>query len=322
MRALRLQALPRPLVLVARFAMGGRRQEFTLGTLGVEPLLDIRMIDSKTLDRSDGYGHSGLGLSGVGDGMANDSQDTSPARESPTPTWSLLLTIVMIVISGFGAYHAKLAADLDLEVTKGAVRSDRLASVGNQLGHAEPMVRIAGIYNLRRLVDDYDDLAGPAAQMLAAFVALNTSESGYGTNGVQTKELHIAYGHLRQISGVDDVRVDLAGVHVNGAQLRDFGAKNSYFVGTTFSTVTLDESVWSCVDASNAVFRSGTNMADATFTLVNLSGADFGDLQDEDSPTFEEPYWDSDDPPRFPGSWEVPENTFASKEEYMARCNS
>jgi len=140
----------------------------------------------------------------------------------------------------------------NLEATHSGQLTDRYASAAEQLGHEKPAVRLAGVYAMARLADDWEPQRQPCIDVLCAYLRMpyEPETAPTGEREVRLTVIRLIRDHLRPIAAVS-------------WQGRDLD-----FTGATFDGG----------DFTGATFRGGqVNFTGATFSggEVNFFGAEF-----------------------------------------------
>jgi hypothetical protein len=204
-----------------------------------------------------------------------------------------LLKIVLAVIAGFGGVVLLSVNHRKQKVAEGDHRlalrqekreeskllNERFASAAEQLAHDSEQVRLAGVYALASLADDWDEGRQQCVEVLIAYLRL----SGSGGGEVVDTVFRLFRERLTGDSPWCDVDYDFTGM-----KLIDMD-----FSGFTFhGTVTLDEVVFS---------GERTSFADTTFagvlrchdTVFEAGVTDFREARFRDQATFHEAVFDT-----------------------------
>jgi hypothetical protein len=159
-----------------------------------------------------------------------------------------ILTLIGAVLAGVYAYRKQRIAESDAHRADANQFADRYTTVAGQLGHDKAAVRLAGVYALARLADDWEEQRQVCIDVLCAYLRLpyqpGPDASGYkeGEREVRLTILGLIRDHLR-----------LPPVHPHSWQGLHFD----------LSSVTFDGG-----DLSGAVFSGGT----VDFTRAEFSG--------------------------------------------------
>lgn len=218
-----------------------------------------------------------------------------------------VLTMIGAVLAGLYAYRKQLLAESDAHRADASQLAERYATAAEQLGHEQAAVRLAGVYALTRLADDWEEQRQVCINVLCAYLRMpydpDSTDPGHrvGDREVRLTIISVIRDHLREPSSMaawcaydldftgatfDDG--DLSGSHFQG-KVRFNGAVFSKgkvdFAGAVFSYGDVDFSgaqfSGSAVSFNHARFRENVtlNFTNAEFLAgdVNFTGAEFSD---------------------------------------------
>jgi len=139
-----------------------------------------------------------------------------------------------------------------LEATREGQLANRYTSAAEQLGHGKPAVRLAGVYAMARLADDWKPQRQACIDVMCAYLRMpyNPEEAEPGEREVRLTVIRLIRDHLQE-----DAHVSWGG--------RAFNFTDAIFDGGDFSGATFSGDT---VTFSGATFNGGT---------VNFSGATF-----------------------------------------------
>ncbi|MFE0458923.1 pentapeptide repeat-containing protein [Kitasatospora sp. NPDC058965] len=169
-----------------------------------------------------------------------------------------ILTLIGAVLAGLYAYRKQLLAEGDAHRADAAQLANRYAAAAEQLGHDRAAVRLAGVYALARLADDWAEQRQVCIDVLCAYLRMpyrtDPDHPGYreGEREVRHTVIRVIRAHLQDPGATTTwcgVGLYFTGAHFDGG---DFSG--SHFVGGT-------------VDFTGATFGGGT---------VDFTGATFG----------------------------------------------
>lgn len=192
------------------------------------------------------------------------------------------LTLVGAVLAGLYAYRKQLLSEGDAHRADASQLADRYTTAAEQLGHDQAAVRLAGVYALARLADDWEEQRQVCIDVLCAYLRMpyqpDPEAAGHktGEREVRWTIIRVIRDHLRNPAAPTSwctYSLDFTGATFDGGDL-----SNSHFLGAidfnraTFSngTVNFNRATFSngWVDFSGATFSSGT---------VSFGGATFSD---------------------------------------------
>ncbi|MFJ9482260.1 hypothetical protein ACIRRI_46010 [Streptomyces mirabilis] len=159
-----------------------------------------------------------------------------------------ILTLIGAVLAGVYAYRKQRIAESDAHRADANQFADRYTTAAGQLGHDKAAVRLAGVYALARLADDWEEQRQVCIDVLCAYLHMpyqtNPDATGYKEGEREVRHvIRLIRDHLR-----------LSPLHPHSWQGHDFD----------FTAVTFDGG-----DLSGAVFSGGT----VTFNAAKFSGA-------------------------------------------------
>ncbi|MFC8661344.1 pentapeptide repeat-containing protein [Streptomyces sp. NPDC057199] len=216
------------------------------------------------------------------------------------------LTLVGAVLAGLYAYRKQLLSEGDAHRADASQLADRYTTAAEQLGHDQAAVRLAGVYALARLADDWEEQRQVCIDVLCAYLRIpyqpdpTQADHKAGEREVRWTIIRVIRSHLLDPTepttwctytlDFTDATFDggdlshglfLGTVDFGGAQ---FSGGTFRFSGADFSdgTVDFDSADFSggTVDFRGADFSGGTvHFRGATFTggTVDFSGATFTD---------------------------------------------
>ncbi|MCX5559481.1 pentapeptide repeat-containing protein [Streptomyces sp. NBC_00038] len=186
-----------------------------------------------------------------------------------------VLTLTGAVLAGLYAYRKQLLAEGDAHRADASQLADRYTTAAGQVGHDEAAVRLAGVYALARLADDWEEQRQVCIDVLCAYLRmpyeLDPSAPGHmkGEREVRQTIIRVIRDHLRQPGTPTawcECDFDFTGATFDGG---DFS--RSHFRGTTdFSGATFSNGT---VSFREATFRSGSTYVSIDFHGATFSGA-------------------------------------------------
>ncbi|MFC8669696.1 pentapeptide repeat-containing protein [Streptomyces sp. NPDC057199] len=202
------------------------------------------------------------------------------------------LTLVGAVLAGLYAYRKQLLSEGDAHRADASQLADRYTTAAEQLGHDQAAVRLAGVYALARLADDWEEQRQVCIDVLCAYLRMpyqpDPEVAGHkaGEREVRWTIIRVIRDHLHDpteptswctysldFTGTTFDGGDLSHSHFRGmVDFRDavFSGGTVNFIRATFSDGT--------VNFIHAAFSDGRVVfSDATFSggLVNFGGATF-----------------------------------------------
>ncbi|MET7572518.1 pentapeptide repeat-containing protein [Streptomyces sp. NPDC005492] len=190
-----------------------------------------------------------------------------------------VLTLTGAVLAGVYAYRKQLLSEGDAHRADASQLADRYTTAAEQLGHDQAAVRLAGVYALARLADDWEEQRQVCIDVLCAYLRMpyepDPSAPGHkaGERQVRHTIIRVIRDHLR----VPDTPTswcacdfDFTGATFDGGDLS----------GSTFcSTVDFTGATFSGGEVAfgGATFSSGLSFRGATFTAAEVffGGATF-----------------------------------------------
>ncbi|MEU3742494.1 pentapeptide repeat-containing protein [Streptomyces sp. NPDC032198] len=195
------------------------------------------------------------------------------------------LTLVGAVLAGLYAYRKQLLAEGDAHRADASQLADRYTTAAEQLGHDQAAVRLAGVYALARLADDWEDQRQVCIDVLCAYLRMpyqpDSAGPGHkaGEREVRWTIIRVIRDHLRDPAAPASwctYSLDFTGATFDGGDLsRSRFLGNVIFSGATFSggTVNFDGVLFSGgrVNFHEAVLSGST----VTFSYASFSGTEF-----------------------------------------------
>ncbi|MGB8939879.1 MAG: pentapeptide repeat-containing protein [Streptomyces sp.] len=192
------------------------------------------------------------------------------------------LTLVGAVLAGLYAYRKQLLSEGDAHRADASQLADRYTTAAEQLGHDQAAVRLAGVYALARLADDWEDQRQVCIDVLCAYLRMpyqpDSAGPGHkaGEREVRWTIIRVIRDHLREPAAPASWctnSLDFTGATFDGGDLsRSRFLGTVIFSGATFSGGTVIFSgarfFGGRVDFRNARFSGGT----VTFSSVEFSG--------------------------------------------------
>lgn len=212
-----------------------------------------------------------------------------------------VLTLAGAVLAGLYAYRKQLLSEGDAHRADASQLAERYTTAAEQLGHDQAAVRLAGVYALARLADDWEEQRQVCVDVLCAYLRMPYDpDPGSNTHRAGEKEVRqtiisVIRDHLRNpgaptawctydfdFTGAVFDGGDLSYSHFHGAA-RFNGA---WFTGGTFTfsgarfsdgrRLTDGELHTSTVRFSDAQFTGGTVVfGELIDTMVFFDGAQF-----------------------------------------------
>lgn len=203
-----------------------------------------------------------------------------------------VLTLVGAVLAGIYAYRKQLLSEGDAHRADASQLADRYTTSAGQLGHDQAAVRLAGVYALARLADDWQEQRQVCIDVLCAYLRMpyqpNPTEPGHkeGEREVRLTIIRVIREHLRKPDAPTswcELSFDFNGAIFDGG---DF--TGSHFCGhADFSRAAFSGGL---VEFRNATFINGiVDFSRAAFSggTVNFDRAAFsGSLVDFRNATF------------------------------------
>ncbi|MFF1706196.1 pentapeptide repeat-containing protein [Streptomyces sp. NPDC058252] len=113
------------------------------------------------------------------------------------------LTLVGAVLAGLYAYRKQLLAEGDAHRADASQLADRYTTAAGQLGHDQAAVRLAGVYALARLADDWEEQRQVCIDVLCAYLRMpyepDPTASGHkaGEREVRHTVIRVIRDHLQ-----------------------------------------------------------------------------------------------------------------------------
>ncbi|MFC8095444.1 pentapeptide repeat-containing protein [Streptomyces sp. NPDC057301] len=192
------------------------------------------------------------------------------------------LTLVGAVLAGLYAYRKQLLAEGDAHRADASQLAERYTTAAEQLGHDQAAVRLAGVYALARLADDWAEQRQVCIDVLCAYLRM-PYEPDHTAQGHKAGEREVRQTIIRVIRDhLQDPEARTAwcrnnfnftGAVFDGGSFSDSHFRGTvYFVGARFAggTVDFDRATFSrgTVSFADATFSGGT----VTFRLSTFSG--------------------------------------------------
>ncbi|WP_234433604.1 pentapeptide repeat-containing protein [Streptomyces rimosus] len=187
-----------------------------------------------------------------------------------------VLATIGAVLAGLYAYRKQLLAESDAHRADASQLAERYATAAEQLGHEQAAVRLAGVYALARLADDWEEQRQVCINVLCAYLRMpyapDPTGSGHriGDREVRQTILSVIRDHLREPSAATawcTYDLDFTDATFDGGDLSRIHFRgNARFNGSVFSE--------GKVNFTGASFSSGN----VDFTGAQFSGGtlDFG----------------------------------------------
>ncbi|RFC78238.1 pentapeptide repeat-containing protein [Streptomyces sp. AcE210] len=217
---------------------------------------------------------------------AADQEPPKPVNiNDPLKATVTALTLIGAVLAGLYAYRKQLLAEGDAHRADASQLADRYTTAAEQLGHDQAAVRLAGVYALARLADDWAEQRQVCIDALCAYLRMpyepdpTAPEHKAGEREVRQTIIRVIRDHLQQ--------PDAATAWCE----RNFDFTSAVFDGGSFSTShfrgTVDfggaEFTGGRVDFRSTMFRGGrVTFGNAGFRggRVDFGGAEFSDRVD------------------------------------------
>ncbi|MGW3413855.1 pentapeptide repeat-containing protein [Streptomyces sp. NPDC000888] len=233
--------------------------------------------------------------------LAHAARDQEPRKpvniNDAIKTTFTILTLIGAVLAGIYAYRKQRLAEGDAHRADASQLADRYTSAAEQLGHDQAAVRLAGVYALARLADDWIEQRQVCIDVLCAYLRMpyqpDPAEPGHKAGEREVR--HTINGVIRDhlfdpavASSWCECVFDFTGARFDNCNLsfsHFFGTV--LFTGVTFSGhaqfdgVTFSRAMFGgLVDFDAATFRDSVSFSDATFDgTVAIGGATFsGDV--------------------------------------------
>ncbi|MFJ2407071.1 pentapeptide repeat-containing protein [Streptomyces xanthochromogenes] len=180
------------------------------------------------------------------------------------------LTLVGAVLAGLYAYRKQLLAEGDAHRADASQLADRYTTAAGQLGHDQAAVRLAGVYALARLADDWQEQRQVCIDVLCAYLRMpyepdrDAAAHRTGEGEVRQTIISVIRAHLRTPESATawcSHNFDFTGAVFDGGDFSDSCFQGMFdFTGAVFSAGT--------VDFTDARFRDG----EVTFAGAEFSG--------------------------------------------------
>ncbi|MEK8141907.1 pentapeptide repeat-containing protein [Streptomyces sp. M10(2022)] len=196
------------------------------------------------------------------------------------------LTLTGAVLAGLYAYRKQRLAEGDARRADAGQLAERYTTAAEQLGHGQAAVRLAGVYALARLADDWVEQRQVCIDVLCAYLRMpyepdpTAPEHKVGEREVRLTIIRVIRDHLQQPKAPTAWcrhNFDFTSTVFDGGNFT-----NSHFHGTVdfggarFSggTVSFDRATFSAgtVDFDSATFSGGT----VSFDRAEFSGGSVG----------------------------------------------
>ncbi|KPI20983.1 hypothetical protein OK006_9394 [Actinobacteria bacterium OK006] len=188
-----------------------------------------------------------------------------------------VLTLVGAVLAGIYAYRKQLLSEGDAHRADASQLADRYTTSAGQLGHDQAAVRLAGVYALARLADDWQEQRQVCIDVLCAYLRMpyqpSPTEPGHkeGEREVRLTIIRVIREHLRKPDAPTswcELSFDFNGAVFDGG---DF--TGSHFCGhADFSRAAFSGGL---VEFRNATFNGG--IVDFSRAAFNGGTVDFHD---------------------------------------------
>ncbi|WP_177309217.1 hypothetical protein [Streptomyces sp. ok210] len=136
-------------------------------------------------------------------GLLTDAADNQKPSKSVNvndviKTTVTALTLIGAVLAGIYAYRKQLLAEGDAHRADANQLADRYTTAAEQLGHDQAAVRLAGVYALARLADDWQEQRQVCIDVLCAYLRM-PYEPDPTANGHKTGEREVRQTIIRVI---------------------------------------------------------------------------------------------------------------------------
>ncbi|MET7416260.1 pentapeptide repeat-containing protein [Streptomyces rubiginosohelvolus] len=195
--------------------------------------------------------------------LASENTGKKPVKvQDVIKTTITVLTLAGAVLAALYAYRKQLLDEGTSHRADATQLTERYTKAAEQLGHDQAAVRLAGVYAMARLADDWPEQRQVCIDVLCAYLRM-PHETDINEPGFRHGEREVRLTIIRIIrSRLQDPAEDTT-----------WCGRNLDFTGTTFDDGT---------DFSGATFSGGqVDFNDATFSggQVDFSGATFSDGQ-------------------------------------------
>ncbi|MEV0936394.1 pentapeptide repeat-containing protein [Streptomyces phaeochromogenes] len=170
------------------------------------------------------------------------------------------LTLVGAVLAGLYAYRKQLLSEGDAHRADASQLADRYTTAAEQLGHDQAAVRLAGVYALARLADDWEEQRQVCIDVLCAYLRMpyqpDPEAAGHkaGEREVRWTIIRVIRDHLRDLDAATawcTYSLDFTGATFDGGDL-----SHSHFLGMVdFTGARVCDGT---VDFRRATFSDGT----------------------------------------------------------------
>ncbi|MFD3931747.1 pentapeptide repeat-containing protein [Streptomyces sp. NPDC058614] len=202
------------------------------------------------------------------------------------------LTLTGAVLAGLYAYRKQLLSEGDAHRADASQLADRYTTAAEQLGHEQAAVRLAGVYALARLADDWEEQRQVCIDVLCAYLRMPydpdpaAPEHRAGEREVRWTIISVIREHLRAPDSPTSwctYSLDFTGATFDGGDFSHSHFRGTVsFVGATFSsgTVSFVGATFSgnVVNFDHATFSGATvDFVAVTFSgMIGFFGATFG----------------------------------------------
>ncbi|MFF3877120.1 hypothetical protein [Streptomyces sp. NPDC001978] len=113
------------------------------------------------------------------------------------------LTLIGAVLAGLYAYRKQLLAEGDAHRADASQLAERYTTAAEQLGHDQAAVRLAGVYALARLADDWEEQRQVCIDVLCAYLRMpyepdpTAPEHKSGEREVRQTIIRVIHDHLQ-----------------------------------------------------------------------------------------------------------------------------
>lgn len=201
-----------------------------------------------------------------------------------------LMAGLAAVLTGVYAYRKQRLSEADAERADDEQLTQRYSTAAEQLGHAKAAVRLAGVFAMARLADDWSKQRQQCLDVLCAYLRMPAEPGSLITESeVRATIVRIIATHLRDPSAISWVKhdFDFSGADLHNALFSGatFGGKASFdystFSGaTSFSRAKFSgwsgkwsPSFWGATFSGDyTTFAGATFSGNAAFTWAKFSG--------------------------------------------------
>lgn len=181
-----------------------------------------------------------------------------------------VLTLIGAVLAGIYAYRKQLLAEGDAHRSDASQLAERYTAAAEQLGHGQAAVRLAGVYALARLADDWEEQRQVCIDVLCAYLRMpyqpDPTHPGHkeGEREVRHTIIPTIGDHLQQPDAPTSWcanSFDFTGATFDGGNF-----SGRHFIGkVTFYQATFSSGV--------VVFHNATFGGDINFIATKFSGS-------------------------------------------------